>query len=602
MRKLMIASFALALTGLAGGAGAATLVTSDVTTDTSWGPPGSGATVEEPVLDRPIFVKNGATLTILPGTVVRGQPRTASVEPGVVDGTPGALIVTRTGRIRAEGDPTDPIIFTTAAVDNDGDLIPDNANGDAFIDRWTPGDAFLDDDPRSDPLAPLNPDGGENVSLWGAVAIAGNAPTNLDATGGVQNPVVVEFGETTFEGLTIPGFDIADAAYGGDLVHDSSGTFRFVSIRHGGDEIGESNELNCISLGGVGDATVIDHIECYSNFDDGIEWFGGTVDVKFAVSLFIGDDAFDLDQGYNGVAQFLLAMQPFFKQSNGSLFGSRSGDKAGEWDGDDSPNAAIRIDVNSADADPDARCTPFGDPVMANLTVLGPATSAAPCAGDSAFPGDDRTCGTADDIPVADDNGRIQMRNGFGGKLYNSLVANTGAAKGFEIDPTDRTDATNCSDTIEHVGEGIVAVVASSFANGANLDTPEDDAIANGDGLSTPLGGGINFVNGPLFTGFVRDDLRVLPITGKLASDICSTTATTFTDAGPDDTCGTGDEVVLQKINPKPKAGELGTVLPFPLIGRGVDPGTFRGAFDPAAPLWTTGWTILESVGLMVSQ
>jgi len=598
MRKLMIASFALALTGLAGGAGAATLVTSDVTTDTTWGPPGSGATVEEPVLDRPIFVKSGATLTILAGTVVRGQPRTAAVQPGVVQGTPGALIVTRTGRIRAEGNETNPIIFTTAAVDNDGDLIPDNADGDSFVDAWTPGDTFLDDDPRNDPLAPLNPAGEENVSLWGAVAIAGNATTNLDATGGAQNPVVVQFGETTFEGLTIPGFDIADAAYGGDLVHDSSGTFRFISIRHGGDEIGEANELNCLSLGGVGDATVIDHIECYSNFDDGIEWFGGSVDVQYAVSLFIGDDAFDLDQGYNGVAQFLLAVQPFFKQSDGSLFGSKSGDKAGEWDGDDSPNAAIRIDVNSADADPDARCTPFGDPIMTNLTVVGPASSvAAPCGGGSAFPGDDRTCGTADDIPVADDNGRIQMRNGFGGKLYNSLIANTGGAKGFEIDATDRTDATNCSDTIEHVNEGIVAVVASSFSNGAPLGTPENDALANGDGL----GGGSNFVNSPLFTGFKSDDLTVLPITGKLASDICSTNATTFTDAGPDGTCGTGDDVVLAKIDPRPKA-EPGVGSPFALGGRGVDPVTFRGAFDPGAPLWTTGWTILESVGLMVAQ
>jgi len=602
MRRLRIAAFALALTGMAGGAGAQTLVTSDVTTDTTWGPAGSGATVEDPILGLPIFVKNGATLTILPGTVVRGQPRTAPVQAGVTAGSAGALIVTRNGRINAQGEPTNPIIFTTAAVDNDGDLIADDDNSDGFSDAWTSGDAFLDDDPANDPLAPLNPAGRENLSLWGAVVINGNAPTNLDDSGGVQNPIGVAWGETTIEGLTIPGFSTEDAAYGGDDPHDSSGSFRFVSIRHGGDEIGDSNELNCISLGGVGDATVLDHIECYSNFDDGIEWFGGTVDVKFAVSLFIGDDSFDLDQGYNGVSQFLLAMLPYFTESNGDNFGSRSGDKAGEWDGDDSPNAGIDIEVDGVSADNEFRCTPFPAPEVYNLTVIGSAPAVAPPCGGAAYPGSDKTCGTADDVPQAADNGRVQMRNGFGGKLFNSLIVNTGSEKAIEIDTTDRADATNCSDTIEHVNDGIVAVAASSFADSAGLDAAENTAITNGNALAALRGGGNSFVNTPLFTGLAGEDLTVIPRVGKIRDRICDTSAaTTFTVDGPDMTCGTGDDVVLPKIDPRPLA-EPGVINPVPPLGNRVDPAGFRGAFESGAPPWTTGWTVLERAGVMVSQ
>ena len=96
LRKLFFATLAASLAVLPGlRADAQTVVNADVTANTTW----SGVIV----LARPIFVKSGATLTINPGTIIRGQPRTAAVTPGVPVGTPGALVVTQSGTIIANG-------------------------------------------------------------------------------------------------------------------------------------------------------------------------------------------------------------------------------------------------------------------------------------------------------------------------------------------------------------------------------------------------------------------------------------------------------------------------------------------------------------------
>ena len=134
--------------------------------------------------------------------------------------------------------------------------------------------------------------------------------------------------------MTVPGFPLADCTYGGSEPHDNSGRLRYVSIRHGGDEIGNGNELNGLSLGGVGDGTTIDNVEIYCNFDDGFEWFGGTVNGTHLAVFFHGDDMLDLDEGYTGVNQFLFGVQPFFNKNGGTACGSASGDKIGENDGD----------------------------------------------------------------------------------------------------------------------------------------------------------------------------------------------------------------------------------------------------------------------------
>lgn len=196
-----------------------------------------------------VFVNDCQTLTIEAGTIIRARTGQGSLA--------SALIVARGGKIIAEGTNTDPIIFTVEGDDLNGS-IPLEARG-----------------------------------LWGGVILLGNAPINT------------ENGEDMIEGIPVSE---PRGVYGGIDEDSNSGIFRYVSIRHGGTNIGEGNEINGLTLGGVGRKTIIDHIEVISNEDDGIEIFGGTVNLKNLVVSNCGDDAFDIDQGYRGKCQFLLGI------------------------------------------------------------------------------------------------------------------------------------------------------------------------------------------------------------------------------------------------------------------------------------------------------
>ena len=202
------------------------------------------------ILEGLVFVNDGQVLTIEPGTVIRGTTGQGELA--------SALIVARGGKINAQGTPEAPIIFTCDGDDLEGSIQVD-AKG-----------------------------------LWGGVIILGNAP--LNASGG----------EAAIEGIAISE---PRGIYGGEDPLDDSGILEYVSIRHGGTNIGLENEINGLTLGGVGSNTTIHHIEVISNADDGIEIFGGTVNLKYVISAFCGDDAFDLDMGYRGKGQYWLAIQ-----------------------------------------------------------------------------------------------------------------------------------------------------------------------------------------------------------------------------------------------------------------------------------------------------
>lgn len=211
----------------------------------------------EYILEGFVFVNDGQELTIEPGTVVRFKPGQAE--------NASALIVARGGKIFAEGTKEEPIIFTS---END-DLIGSVA-----------------DDERG---------------LWGGIIILGNAPINL------------EQGEASIEGIP---FQEPRGVYGGVDENDNSGVLKYVSIRHGGTNIGDGNEINGLTLGGVGDRTVIDYVEVIANEDDGIEVFGGTVNLSHIVVSGCGDDVFDYDLGWNGNGQFWLGVQSDYLGDN----------------------------------------------------------------------------------------------------------------------------------------------------------------------------------------------------------------------------------------------------------------------------------------------
>lgn len=561
MKKLLSTMLATAVVGMAGAAGAVpTVITSDVTTNTTW----SG----EIVLDKPIFVKNNAILTIAAGTTIYGQPRTAAVVQGSTVGTPGVLIVTQSGRIKAEGTAASPIIMTTAAVDNNNDGIADDDDSNGFRDAWVLGDTFLDDTPRTAPLAPLNKAGNGNVALWGGLVILGSAPTNLEDKCGVG------YGQCTIEGLTVPGFPAADALYGGNLPHDSSGVLKYVSVRHAGDEIGNSNELNGLSMGGVGDGTVIENVEVYANFDDAFEWFGGTVNGKNLVAAFAGDDQFDVDEGYTGTNQFLFAVMPTFNENDATAFGSASGDKAGEFDGDnyrpdniahyDNVNVGLGIDLVLDDTQP----RPLSNPAFYNVTVIGSTLNA-----------------TRDFTPVstASANRGLQFRNGFAGNVFNSIVVNTGTLKGFEVD-TSLTSGAPGYTAIDNANNGLINVVCSTFSDGAALAAGETTISTNGNALALALGGTASSANSVNPSGFhlVNED-TTFDFTGDASGKLVSTLKSAKIDPRP-----------FLSFPPPPIAG-----CPAP-TGTGLNSAAiYRGAFPTGTALWTNGWTVLSMGGLL---
>ena len=201
------------------------------------------------VLNGKVIVKNQATLTIEPGTIIKGKQG---------DGlNASALIIAKNAKIKAIGTPTNPIIFTSV-LDN--------------IELGQKTGTNLDE---------------RDVQKWGGLIVLGNAKVS-DKVGDTEGHI---------EGIPA---DADYGTYGGNNNNDNSGILKYVSIRHGGVSIGDGNEINGLTLGGVGSGTTIDHIEVVATLDDGIECFGGTVTISHALVAYQQDDAFDIDQNFAG--------------------------------------------------------------------------------------------------------------------------------------------------------------------------------------------------------------------------------------------------------------------------------------------------------------
>ena len=217
-------------------------ITSDTTLDASkiW------------LLKGRVSVVSGSTLTIPAGTILKAASGTGA------DAT--TLIIARGAKIIANGTANAPIIMTSVS-DNIG-----------------VGGTY----PSSGPAL-----GVDTRGLWGGLLILGNALCSFSG----------DVAELQIEG--IPTSDV-NGLYGGTNPADDSGSVEYLSIRHGGAEIGEGNEINGLTLGGVGSGTKINHVEVVANVDDGIEFFGGTVNASNLLVWGQGDDAIDIDQAYAG--------------------------------------------------------------------------------------------------------------------------------------------------------------------------------------------------------------------------------------------------------------------------------------------------------------
>jgi hypothetical protein len=157
----------------------------------------------------------------------------------------------------------------------------------------------------SDVDGTVNP---ESVQQWGGVVINGFGVTNKCAYSGTRGDAGFALdGECHVAAEGAGGLD--ESFYGGVNDDDSSGQLEYVVVKHTGATVGNGDELNGITFGGVGRGTVVENLQVYSTFDDGIEMFGGAFDIENFVAVYVRDDSLDLDEGWHGTISNALIIQ-----------------------------------------------------------------------------------------------------------------------------------------------------------------------------------------------------------------------------------------------------------------------------------------------------
>ena len=308
-------------------------------------------------LNGPVFVgedkANSATLTIEAGTTVFGRSGG------------DYLVVSRDSKIEANGTASAPITFTSS----------EDITG-----------------------------GTTGAGQWGGIVLLGNAQSNKCPSDGSDCALQVEGVE---EG----------AVFGGTNDTDSSGTLRYVVVKHAGYEIAPDNELNGITFGGVGSGTKVEYIQVHENADDGIEFFGGSVNAKYIVLTSNKDDSVDWDNGYRGNLQYVLV-------------------KHDANDGE--ANRAIEADNDGSNP----AKQPQSNPTIANMTIIG-----------NNFDSADK------------DSEGIYLREGTKAQLHNFVV--TGAAGMGECLEIEGGDTSSV--TAQQAAAGETVITNSVFACSENF-------------------------------------------------------------------------------------------------------------------------------------
>lgn len=257
------------------------------------------------LLDSVTRVPAGYTLNIPAGTTIQtGTARTYTVtnplDPSEVEtrSIAGVLVVEKGGKLNANGTATAPVVFTAASA---------------------------------------NPSAGD----FGGIILLGNAPTNKPGTQEIEGlPKAPTAGGNT---------------YGGSVANDNSGSLKYVRIEYPGIRLFENQEINGLTLGGVGSGTTLEHIQVSWSADDSFEFFGGTVNAKWLIANRGDDDDFDFDFGYSGKIQFAVGLKD--PNSTHSTSGGSSDANGIESDNDNTG-------ANPAN-------TPITRPILSNFTLLG---------------------------------------------------------------------------------------------------------------------------------------------------------------------------------------------------------------------------------------
>jgi hypothetical protein len=259
-----------------------------------------------------------------------------------------------------------------------------------------------------------------SIKQGGEMFIQGESTNPIVFTPLTDNPSYGDWGGIIVNGYATinTGFNAegegGTGIYGGDNDNDDSGILRYVRVEYAGKVLGTDNELNGFSFNGVGDGTIIEYIQAYKGSDDGIEFFGGTVNVRYAVSTHNQDDSCDWTHGWRGKGQYWLVQQ-----------GPDGGDRGIEAD-------------NNGD---DNLLEPYSNPTLSNLTLIG------------VDDGDGLNTG-------------MRLREGTKGKIFNTYV--TGFPK-YGIRVSDEV-------TLQNVENGEL-FVANSLVEGNGTDYKDCDSF-----------------------------------------------------------------------------------------------------------------------------
>jgi hypothetical protein len=309
-----------------------------------------------------VAVRAPAVLTIEAGTVIKGQGNSA-------------LVITQGAKIVAEGTKDAPIVFTSNKA------VGQRAAGD-----------------------------------WGGIIIMGKAPQNTNANSTPPSPTA------TFEAY---GTADPDGLFGGTESDDNSGVLKFVRVEFGGFAYMPNREWNSFTLCGVGRGTVVDNIQAHKGADDGIEFFGGTVNVKHVVLTQNEDDGFDTDNGWQGKAQFVVIQGVAPRGSDAS-------------NGYESDNHAMA---------PSWTAAPRTMPLIYNVTSIGKKDYSLPGGFGALF------------------------RRGTGGTYYNHVIMNWGSGA---IEVRD-------AETMAQITANMLFIKNSIFFNNMGADGNWPVAMATGD-------------------------------------------------------------------------------------------------------------------------
>jgi hypothetical protein len=196
-----------------------------------------------------VHVLNGATLTIQPGTIIKGDYNVLG----------SSLMIMRGAKINAVGTAALPIVFTSSRP----------------VGQRRPGD-------------------------WGGLVIVGNAPNNRSG--------VVNIEGSGTDGSTVASGKNYPVQYtGGNVATDDSGTLAYVRVEFSGYAPIQDQEFNSFTFAAVGSGTRASYLESLAGLDDSYEFFGGGFDLDHLVAFETADDVLDMSEGFNGRIQFVVA-------------------------------------------------------------------------------------------------------------------------------------------------------------------------------------------------------------------------------------------------------------------------------------------------------